>query len=104
MDGLLASPVEKALDDFFGHTSGAGIAPIAINEFDFQSEYEGEDASDYVDSGDPDSIRAIESARIIYTVLSGGEGWFQVILSHLIAFQLQGLFIDPQSGDSKLYR
>jgi len=104
MDGLLASPVEKAIDTFFGSTSGAGIAPVSMSEFDFQSEYEGEDASDYIESQDPNSIRALETAKAMVSVLSSGEGWFQMILSHVLAFHLQGLFVDPQSGDSKLYR
>jgi hypothetical protein len=103
MDALLEQPTEEQMRSFFGNTSSAGIAPIRFGKFSFRDEYDGEDAADYIGSGDPKSIAMLDNATLAYHVLSGGEGWFQVILSHVIAYLTRGLFIDPQSGDSKLY-
>jgi hypothetical protein len=103
MDAILHTPHEEQMRSFFDHTSSAGIAPISWGDFSFRDEYDGEDVADYIDDGDPKSIAKLDSARFAFHVSSGGEGWFQVILAHVIAYCTHGLFIDPQSGDSKLY-
>lgn len=103
MDALLKKPSEEQMVSFFGNTGSAGIAPTTFRKFSFRKEYEGEDVADYVDSSDPKYISKLDNATFVYHVLSGGEGWFQVILSHVIAYCTRGLFIDPQSGNPKLY-
>ena len=107
MDVLLRTPSEDAMHHFFdlSGSGGRGLAPLTIDSrFKFASYYEDEAASDILDTDDELALNALEHATVMYSIRSGGEGWFQSILCHVLAYRLGGLFYDPQSGDFRLYQ
>lgn len=107
MDTVLRIGGAEAMRHFFDLSGpgGRGLAPIFINaEFDFASLHEGETVADVFGTDEPSVLNEVEHASTLYTVRSGGEGWFQTILAHVMAYHLRGLFFDPQSGDFRLYQ
>ncbi|MGB7328143.1 MAG: hypothetical protein WBD31_24925, partial [Rubripirellula sp.] len=105
MDELLDAPNPESIREFFAEP-GRGLIPVDIEaDFSFARQYDGESASEYLDTSvDDECVQALISATRCVRVLATGEGWVHLVFAHALAHVYCGLFFDPQSGDRTLYR